>query len=373
MWGRNDQQGTLGQNDLTQRSSPVQVGTNDVWSSVSQFQYSVASIKADGTLWGWGRNQSGQLGQNESSGSPSKFSSPVQIGGNTNWSKLNQTKSNNTTTFLSIKTDGTLWSWGQNDKGMMGINIAEGTEYSSPTQVGTDTTWDQISASGNTAVSIKTDGTLWVWGQNGNYGPFGNNNRGQEFSSPVQIGTNTNWEYVEMSGYNGLGWHGIKTDGTLWGTGYNYYGTIGNNTAYWNSGGNNGYSSPVQIPGTTWSKTSSSVNATFGVKTDGTLWAWGDNEFGELGMNTAGHPQMRSSPIQIPGTTWSDVNAGTFYNVQALKTDGTLWSWGYQAFGQLGLNNGGPAQNRSSPTQIPGTWVVAGGNAQFGAAAIRQP
>ena len=115
-------------------------------------------------------------------------------------------------------------------------------------------------------------------------------------------------------------------------------------------------SSPVQVPGTTWTK-----NATLRdservliTKNDGTLWAWGRNEFGELGQNE-GVNAYRSSPVQIPGTTWDKISGGASAFV-ATKTDGTLWTWGTGNQGNLGLNQGYPG-HRSSPTQIPGTWA----------------
>ena len=106
------------------------------------------------------------------------------------------------------------------------------------------------------------------------------------------------------------------------------------------------YSSPVQVPGTTWSSASTYGDAGLSTKTDGTLWAWGTNAYGAIGQNNR---TQYSSPVQIPGTTWSKVSAGA--QPKAIKTDGTLWSWGYQYYGQ-GNNT---RLNLSSPVQVPGT------------------
>ena len=142
---------------------------------------------------------------------------------------------------------------------------------------------------------------------------------------------------------------GHKTDGTLWSWGMNSSGRMGIN-----SPSPTARSSPTQIPGTTWSKRFSLQMSTIGaVKTDGTLWMWGTNN-GGLGDNSRTH---RSSPIQIPGTTWKNVNTTSYFG-SAIKTDGTLWSWGYNHGGQLGQNVGsapGVVTQTSSPTQISGT------------------
>jgi len=107
-------------------------------------------------------------------------------------------------------------------------------------------------------------------------------------------------------------------------------------------------------------------NASYGIKTNGTLWAWGDNEFGELGQGSDGHPTMRSSPVQIPGTTWSKVFAGKTASPRAIKTDGTLWGWGYNGYGSGGNNN---TTQTNSPVQTPGTYALLWHGADFSMAA----
>ena len=118
-------------------------------------------------------------------------------------------------------------------------------------------------------------------------------------------------------------------------------------------------SSPVQIPGTTWDKIGSCLYASSATKTDGTLWTWGRNAHGILGQNSTS-PGF-SSPVQIPGTTWSNVQFNDLRCGFGIKTDGTLWSWGRNQFGQLAQNH---TASISSPTQIPGTdwnWIGSGG------------
>ena len=139
----------------------------------------------------------------------------------------------------------------------------------------------------------------------------------------------------------------IKTDGTLWVWGNNENGALGQN-----SPAPAQRSSPTQIPGTTWSKvTNTAAKGFLALKTDGTLWGWGTNGPGQLGQNNR---TAYSSPIQVPGTDWSNKGALGYNRTFAIKTNGELWSWGYNApGGHLGHND---IINYSSPVQIPGTW-----------------
>jgi alpha-tubulin suppressor-like RCC1 family protein len=335
MWGSN-YAGTLGQNDVVYRSSPVQVGSGTTWNQINISEsLSTAAIKTDGTLWTWGQNNYGQLGLNDQVNK----SSPVQVGALTNWSQVSSADLN----FVAIKTDGTLWTWGYNNAGQLGLSDV--SNRSSPVQVGSGTTWSSIDGGSWTTIATKTDGTLWAWGSN-DFGQLGQNDRVYR-SSPVQVGSGTTWSKISIDGgYCHVA--ATKTDGTLWLWGDNSYGALGlNSTAVPRS-------SPVQVAGTTWSQISVSQYHTIATKTDGTLWGWGRNTQGTLGLNVT---SSRSSPTQIgSGTTWSLVSIGT-YTTAATKTDGTLWAWGQNNRGQLGLND---QVNKSSPTQIGTgtTWTL---------------
>ena len=254
-----------------------------------------------------------------------------------------------------------LYVWGANANGTLGLNEAGAwsaylTAQSSPIQI--PGTWSTFSTGSSNTGGVKADGTLWMWGDNG-YGQLGLNEYAVRYSSPVQIGSDTTWSSVS----GGDATVAIKTDGTLWVWGSNNRGQLGLNQNAGQYAGSYAKSSPTQVGSeTTWSQASSGTKAMGAVKTDGTLWLWGQNDFGRLGQNQA-HPGLdgASSPVQIPGTNWQELSMGDD-NALALKTDGTIWSWGYNFRGTLGLNQGWPGslQAASSPTQIPGTDWISG-------------
>lgn len=286
--------GALGLNDTIDRSSPTQVGTDTNWSSVSTGSLSTFAIKTNGTLWAWGNRGAGQnygqLGLN----SDAYRSSPTQVGASTDWS-LVRTFSYST---VAIKTNGTLWAWGRNSDGRLGLN--DTSNKSSPTQVGSSTNWSKVEMANDYCAAIKTDGTLWVWGNN-NDGQLGLNDTVKR-SSPTQVGALTNWSLISPSFENSLA---IKTDGTLWGWGANagYAGTLGLNDTV-------SRSSPTQIGSdTSWSLVRTFATVTGAIKTNGTLWMWGNNNNGQLGFNTT--YQSKSSPTQLgTGTNWVQIRAG---------------------------------------------------------------
>ena len=333
----NNSQGQLGQNDRNRRSSPVQIPgttwTKDKYDLFAKSNEQVVLPKTDGTLWAVGQNSDwGQLGLNDRT----NRSSPTQIPGTT-WN----TAGTFNETSWGVKTDGTLWVWGRGYYGLLGQNQPHNTVRSSPTQI-PGTTWEKCYGTQYAAFATKTDGTMWGWGNNSS-GNLGQNDRTQR-SSPVQIGS-TDWSVVD-GGAPGNG-GGIKTDGTLYLWGRDPNGQLGQNQ----SGDNSARSSPTQVGSdTTWRSLSLGNKKTAAIKTDNTLWVWGRNNNGSLGLNQPDQTSY-SSPVQIPGTTWSTVSA-SYQCVYAFKTDGTLWSWGYGGNGALMQNN---RTEYSSPVQIPGT------------------
>jgi len=359
-WGQNVY-GELGNNSTVGSSSPTQIGSLTNWKTIKHDSTSMG-IKDDGTLWTWGSNQAGALGI--PAGAVIAYSSPVQVGSLTNWKQV----SAGYNYCLAIKTDGTLWSWGINTNGQLGINAPTGLVYSSPVQIGSLTNWAMVSGNYYSAFAIRTDGTLWGWGLN-QAGQLGNGAK-VDYSSPIQIGTSNKWKSVTAGYFGGAG---IQTDGTLWAWGTNFDGQLGNSSII-------NVSTPIQIGSlSNWKQVAASggVSTTGGamaaVKNDGTLWAWGFNVYGNLGNNTTVN---YSSPIQIGAlTNWKFVAMSQFTDMTyAIKTDGTLWSWGFNLNGALGLNNISGVY--SSPVQVGSLigwrYVTSGGNST-GAMGIYSP
>ena len=339
--------GQLGDGTTTARSSPVTTagaGTN--WKQVvagstdgAATNSTTAGIKTDGTLWTWGSSLNGALGDNTTT---NRSSPGTTAGAGTNWKQvaIGYATSLNVNArgahVLAIKTDGTLWTWGNNFEGQLGDGTT--TSRSSPgTTAGGGTNWKQVALTCGLrfTAAIKTDGTLWTWGRN-DLGALGDSTITPRSSPGQTAGLNANWKQVAC-GYAYTA--AVKTDGTLWTWGDNGSGQLGTNTT-------TARSSPGQTAGlnANWKQVTCGAFHTAAVKTDGTLWTWGGNSFGNLGDGTT---TGRSSPGTTAGggTNWKQTATG-IHHTAAVKTDGTLWTWGRNNSGQLGDNT---ITNRSSP------------------------
>lgn len=280
----------------------------------------VIALAQDGSIWSWGMNYAGQLGI----GNTIPQYTPVKIGSDNDWIFVETGESS---TF-AIKANGTLWSWGRNEFGQLGHGSM--TNVWIPTQVGTDTDWKFVSNQSARTIAIKTDNTLWGWGSEP--GPpddpgFINS------TTPVQIGTDT-WNTVCVAQFCAFA---IKSDGTLWAWGNTI---LGNGTT-------GGWTSHLTQIGTDnqWKSVYADQNA-MAIKQDGSLWAWGYNSIGELGDGTL---DPRLVPTRIGNANdWvsGGIGIGTTH---AIKTDGSLWAWGANGWGQVG---DGTTINRIVPTRI---------------------
>ena len=204
-WGRNDY-GQQGQNDTgdtaTSRSSPTQIGTSTDWARAFPGSRAWFAVKTNGTLWACGRNYQGAFGLENST----NYSSPVQVGTNTNWSSAADAL-DSARSVIALKTDGTAWSWGIGNDGVIGHDNT--TAYSSPKQIGTDTNWSYVCSGWSNGAAIKTDGTAWVWGL-GNDGRLGQNESSSSYSSPKQLGSGTSWSLIQYTNEGTMATNKVK-------------------------------------------------------------------------------------------------------------------------------------------------------------------
>ena len=297
---------------------PVSFGLGRI-NSVSAGTSHVAVVKVDGTLWTWGSNASGQLGNGSSTMNGSApVIQPAKIGTATDWLTVKSGQSHN----IALKTDGSLWSWGDGSGGKLGLGSS--SQRTSPTRIGSANTWKAVSAGGGHTLALKTNGTLWAWGWNDAV-QLGDGTE-ESTSTPKQIGTATDWASISAGFIHNVG---IKTNGSLWTWGQNLDGALG-------MGGQPLV--PTQVgSGANWSQASAGAYYTLAVKTDGTLWAWGRNNQGQLGRGSSSSGIY--SPQQVgTATNWKSVCANADHSV-AVKNDGTVWTWGANAVGQLGNFN----------------------------------
>lgn len=332
-------------------------GTDQTWLSVTAGVYHSCAIRTDGTLWCWGSNGMGQLGTSTKKHAPSP--TPVQVlveGTDQTWLAV----SAGYFYTCGIRTDHTLWCWGA-DYGQLGTSAPTDDSSPSPAQVlaeGTDQTWLSVTAASSHTCGIRTDHTLWCWGSNqyGKLGTITTSGPHKTNPTPVQVlasGPDQTWLTVDAGSAHTCG---IRTDHTLWCWGTNRYGQLG-------PGNNLGYTGPNPVPAPvlakradrTWLTVSAGNSHTCAIRTNHTLWCWGNNVHGQLGNDTKmkiGRVPANPTPTKVRAKgddqAWLTVYANALHSC-AIRANGTLWCWGGNFFGTLGSGD----SPGSTPIKIP--------------------
>lgn len=302
----------------------------------------LCALRSTGSLWCWGNNEKGQLGNGTTSTELSTPAQLVQSAGT--WTSIA------TGVFHSCGTqqDGSLWCWGENGSGQLATSLV--SVAAEPRQVELADADMANVASGATAqhsCALSAQGSLWCWGGNF-FGQVGNDSSDSP-ASPTQIGDANEWRQVSVGSLHTCG---IKKDASLWCWGANFVGQLGD-------GSFTDSLVPARVGAErTWLKVSASVANTCAIESSGELWCWGFNDAGQIGDGTL---DLRGEPVLVAGdTTWRDVAAGTAFNC-GIRDDASLWCWGGNERGQLG---DGTDENRTEPNAniLAGPWekVYAG-------------
>lgn len=308
----------------------IDVVQNAVFGSVSAVaagQSHTLALRTDGTVWAWGANGYGQLGD----GSTFESTTPVPVSNLTNVTALAAGEFHS----LALLSDGTVWSWGNSNSGQLGIG--ELGEKHAPVQVPGLTNVKAIAAGRQHSIALKTDGTVWAWGYNG-AGQVGDGSQVINKLSPVQVVGLSGVVAIAGGQYHSLA---VKSDGTVWAWGYN-------NAGQCVPGGTPTYVlTPTQVNGLTdISSVAADNDFSIALKRNGTVWAWGANDYGTLGNGTTNRQTTVVQVSNLSNVTAIDTGGSFSF---ALKSDGTIWGWG-RNFGWLG--NGTTTEYSAVPLQV---------------------
>jgi alpha-tubulin suppressor-like RCC1 family protein len=302
-------------------------------------------LKNDSTVWAWGNNGNGQLGV----GSTIQETIPVQVSG---LSGIMAVSAGNDFT-LTLKNDGTVWAWGNNGNGQLGDGST--TQRTAPVQVGglAGMTIVAVAAGFDHAVALKNDGTVWAWGKNSN-GQLGNGATADS-ATPVQVSGLSGVTAISA----GFGYTlALMSDTTVWAWGINSNGQLGNGTT-------TDSVSPVQVSGlSNVMAISAGYDHTAALKNELTafsVWTWGKNASGELGNGTV---TDSATPVKVSGLSNVTAVAAGFDHTVIVNNDGTVWAWGNNGNGQLGADKATLA-NSATPVQVSGlssVMAIAAGN-----------
>jgi alpha-tubulin suppressor-like RCC1 family protein len=319
-------------------SVPVRVDKLPDITALASGVHSLA-LAGNGTVWGWGPNQHGELG----AGTPPEGSTdPVQIPGITDAIAISAARGYS----MAILHDGRVVVWGSNSAGQFGLGSNVPASSPDPQVVPGLTNIIEVSAGESHCMALRSDGLVFTWGVN-QLGALGNPPTSAAVTAPAMV-TDLSGIVAIAAGLNHS--MSLRSDGTVWGWGYNYFGMVGNGTS------NTPVVTPVQVVNLTGVV---AIAATSGhsaaVRIDGTVWTWGSNDSGELGNGTAGlTPEL--SPIQVPGITDAVAVETSDGNTYALGKDGTVYAWGDNSGGQLGNQ---PGLTSAIPVELPNFNTVA--------------
>jgi alpha-tubulin suppressor-like RCC1 family protein len=302
-WGADDS-GQLGDGGGEPRTVPTPAAPGADWARIDAGANFTLGLRTDGTLWAWGDNTLGQLGDGTCSGS-----GPVRIGATDTWTSFSAAGDH----AVAVRADGTLWAWG--DEGA--------TQVCAPRQLGASVAWRSVAAGTSFALATRTDGTLWAWGNN-SQGQLGDGTF-TDSEVPVRVGSDHDWASVAAGAYHAVA---VRTDGSLWTWGQNTRGQLGLGTF-----GFGGVGTPQRVgTDTSWVSTAAGDGFSAAIDADGVLWLWGDNSYGQLADgSTSG---ARPVPTALAGR-WLRFALGDRH-VLAVDDDHHLWAWGANGAGQLG-------------------------------------
>ncbi|HEU4838392.1 MAG TPA: LamG-like jellyroll fold domain-containing protein, partial [Micavibrio sp.] len=321
-WGT-ENNGELGNGGAATDSTatPVRVTDPGPWYQVSAGREHTCGIKTDGSAWCWGNDANGELG-NAGTAGDQVSPSPVTNVDTVQWTQISAGSGSHT---CGIKADGSAWCWGSDMNGKLGNGA--GGNATQPSAITSSLPWTMISAGQGSSCGIKSDSTLWCWGDASN-GKLGNGTTTPHLQSPAQIGTDK-WSYVMTSSETSCG---IKTDGSLWCWGFDGNGILGNGATLTAS---QTVPNLVAEPGP-WRSVNTGSWATCATKTDGSGWCWGINQ------NMLGYGVLPGAdipyPRQVVGTDWAMIGGGGASLRCGIKNDGSIWCWGNGAFGTTNSN-----------------------------------
>jgi alpha-tubulin suppressor-like RCC1 family protein len=253
---------------------------------------------------------------------------------------------------VALKTDGTLWTWGANESGQLGIGSTSGS--ATPVRVGLESAWVEVRAGGNFTLARRADGTIWGWGTN-QFGQLGLGTNTGRALSPTLIGTNSDWTNISAGVSHSLG---LRADGTLWAWGRGEFGQLGLGST--TNGATTNVLAPMRLGSDSdWRFIEAGSFHSFGIKTDGRLFAWGANWFGQLGDGSSGSVALTNQgdkyfPVPIGTNTWLAVDAST--HSLGLDMSGRIWAWGWNSHGQIG---NGTTNNSNVPVLLVFTNVLS--------------